>query len=1101
MKKLFSYLTMMLIMLSASVSAQIQMPEDMTQGEPFTVDKVEKGRKKIQRAGEQAILQGYVSFNTDNKIGWYTLNDKGEATFAWTDALATEKASPMVFGWIRNGKLCGVSSRYESGVLYSYDYLEIDLATGEYTLQQPINMRNDDKTVNFLNYYRVAAYDPYTDRVYGYGYNEDGKKYVFKSSAYDFSETTIIREVADAEFCSSITYNSQEKRLVGFNRVEFVAIDAQTGNQTLLYYPELGNFQYTYSGMVYDKASRTYYWNYVTKDNKTHLVQVDFNAKKMTKVCDYTNMTIFSFLVPMAEDVDPTAPEAPVVSAFNFDKNALSGSVEFTLPAKSNNGDALAAGTSLAWTLEIDGAAKANGTGLPGASVTQNVENLTEGNHTFMVVATLGDKESDPAIAIKYVGNDTPVAPENILLNESTVTWNAVTKGLNDGYVDSEAIEYEVTLNGVALGSTAETSIDVTYPANAEYRVYSAKVVAKYAGKLSSSGTSNNFLFGKPISVPKNFSPDVADQYLFTAEDKDGDGNMWKHNDGAKGQEFFISGAGSSVDEWLFFPPLNCNSETSVYSISFNAALTAETDKNAKIEVFAGAAANSDAMTLEVMPLTDVSKTSLTEFAGLFVPTADLAANGTVLGIHVKGNAQVKARNFKIAKTTLSPKAPQNLTDVVVKAKDKGELKVDVSFTMPTKLIDGSLIDANTDITVEVRGDSKKTVTGKAGSKQTATVEAYQGFNEIEVTPAIGSDKGQKRIYDVYAGNDIPAGVQNFKIAVTEDNNAAYCTWEAPAAVGVNGGYVNPDDIEYWVCEYDKTTHSWKPMEGGNLGKELYYYPAVNPGTRLGTYQFAIQAVSSAGSSPVFVPARVQLGKPYEMPINERFVNSEMEPKVNYPITVEETGDYEGTEWKISNPELENPAYAAPYGVALMGTNEGGGTKGCVYFSKFSTKDQPKATVSFYVFQSKKTPKITVWANTFGMTEDEKLGELSATGEGYTKKTIELPEKFLDKNWVCVYLTVDYTEANQYTLISQYTFSNTGSPVDDVVGSESSVVILPLTDGVMIAGAEGAPVDVYSLNGMLVKRIPVAASEEVISLNSGLYIVRAADRTAKIFVK
>lgn len=1106
MKKIFSYLTLTIIMLSASVSlfSQIRMPENMPQGEMFAIEKTESQgvRKNARRAGENTpYLQGYVNYNTDNKIGWYTMNKNGETSFVWVDMLATEKASPMVMGWMRNNKICGVSSRYESGILYTYDYIEIDLATGEYTKHEPIKMRNEDNTADFTNYYRVAAYDPYSDRIYGYGYSADGKKFVFKSSSYDFSETTIIREISDEEFCSSITFNTQEKRLVGFNRVEFVAIDSNTGNQSVLYYPEISNFLYTYSGLVYDKTSRSYYWNYFTKDNKSHLVSVDFNAKKMTKVCDYTNMTQFSFIVPMSEDVDPTAPEAPVISEVKFEKNSLSGSIAFSLPLKSNNGDALASDAAVAWTLDIDGVEYATGTGVPGGEVSQNIDNLTEGSHSFLVAASVDGKESDLAVAIKYVGNDTPVAPENVVLNEAKITWAAVVDGINGGYIDCESIEYEVTLNGITIGTTKETSIDAKYPENAEYRDYTAKVVAKIGDKVSAAGSSNYYLFGKPLSLPKSFSPEVADGRLFSVEDKDGDGNVWKHNEGARGSEFFISGKGTTVDEWLFLPPLNCNSTSTVYSISFNAALLAETDASAKIEVYAGSAANSKDMTVEVISLVDITKTSLTEFAGLFTPTASMAADGVVLGIHVSaphGNAQVKTRNFKIAATSLSPKAPKNMTDVEVKAKAKGELKADVTFTLPVKLIDGTLIAADTDISVDVRGDTKTTVTGKPGTKQTATVECYQGFNEIEVTPYIGSDKGQKRVYDVYAGYDIPAGVQNFTVTISEDNYAAYCTWTPPVE-GVNGGYVNPDDIVYWLCNYDKNTQSYKPY--AELGKECVYNTGVNVGTRLATYQFAIQAVAGAGKSPVYVPARIQLGKPYTLNIDERFVDADMEPKINYPITVDAAGKYADTEWKISNPEEYNPAYSAPYGVALIGTNEAGGTVGCVQFAKFSTKDLPDASVAFYVYQSKNTPKITVWANTYGMIEDEKLGELSTTGEGYTKKTVALPEKYLDKQWVSIYLTVDYTETGQNVLISRYIFSSTATAVSDVTDNGSSVVIIPVDGGAMITGAEGLSIDVYSLDGMILTRIPVAASEEVINLKQGLYIVRAGDKTTKIYVR
>ena len=231
-----------------------------------------------------AVLGGYVSYNTAEKLGWYDMDSKGELTFRWVDELASARSYPMVFGWERDGLVCGVSSLLADRILYNYDYVEIDPATGEYLAKNPVSVRNDDGTANYLNYYHTAAYDPVSDRVYGYGYNAAGDAFVFKSSAYDMTDTKIIRVVADSEYCASLTWNQDEQRLVGFNRVSFVYIDPATGVQTEVYKEPVADYQYSYTGLVYDPRERGYYWNYFTKDNVSHMALVDLTAKTIKEV-------------------------------------------------------------------------------------------------------------------------------------------------------------------------------------------------------------------------------------------------------------------------------------------------------------------------------------------------------------------------------------------------------------------------------------------------------------------------------------------------------------------------------------------------------------------------------------------------------------------------------------------------------------------------------------------------------------------------------------------------------------------------------------------------------------------------------------------------
>lgn len=1051
--------------------------------------------------GGDPVLGGYVRYNSAGQMGWYTMDAQGKTYFQWIDQLSHQKYSPMLFGWMKDGRICGITSRLEGGILYNYQYIEMNPENGEYLVTRDVNMRNDDGKTNYLNYYNCATYDSTTDRVYGYGYNATGTAFVFKSSTPDFSETTIIREIPDTEFCYTITYNDVEKRLVGFNRTYFVYIDPATGTQTTAYYPALSNYQSTYTGMMYDLSKRAYYWNYFTKDDVSHMALVDIAGKKMTNVCDYTDMTQFSFMVPMGEKLNPLAPAAPEVTALDFSRASLSGNISFKLPAKTNGGNPLNGDVN--WTLTIDGLEVKSDKGAPGSSVTAPVNVQAAGEHIFAVTAKTGTWESIPASELKYVGLDTPAAPQGVRLDATKLTWQPVKNGMHGGYVDESAVTYEVTFNGTSLGTTSATSINVTYPADKTYAPYSASVKAVNSSGASAESVSNTYLTGKPLTVPQTFVPDQTTCPLFTMEDTDGNGNVWAYNNGARGQELFISGysADTPVDEWFFLPPMACNDKNTVYSFSLNTALNADTDKPAYVEVCAGTRADSKDMKTVIVPLTQLTRTSMHEYSGLFTISGELAnAQSVVIGVRAyapEGGARLKARRFKVEATKINAAAPANPAELTVKAAPEGALKVLTSFTMPDKLLNGTPIASGTDVTVTLFGDNKVTVTGKPGEKKEAELNAYHGINEIEVTPSLGTLKGQTKIYEVYCGTDVPLGVRNLKIEISEDNLEAILSWDAPDE-GLNEGYVGSKDVTYNLCTFSGSTGEY--VFFADLGSIPEYTMNLDDGARLATYHLAIQAVTNAGTSPVHTPAIVQLGTPHTLDIFEQFVDRNGKPAINYnPLSAISAGEYANTSWKVGDPSADYPSAASPTGVALIGSCDMAGTTGYILLPKFSAAGKSDIKLEFQTFRNNSMPDVTVWARGYGMDEDVAVGTIDKTGYGYSSQVITLPSEFNNLPWVSIHLTADYSSDYQYVIISQYAFTANNSSIE-LPEEEGAVSIRALKGTLEITGAYGNA-DIYRLDGMKVASIVLTGQTERIVLSPGIYMVNANGRAIKVLVK
>ena len=72
--------------------------------------------------------------------------------------------------------------------------------------------------------------------------------------------------------------------------------------------------------------------------------------------------------------------------------------------------------------------------------------------------------------------------------------------------------------------------------------------------------------------------------------------------------------------------------------------------------------------------------------------------------------------------------------------------------------------------------------------------------------------------------------------------------------------------------------------------------------------------------------------------------------------------------------------------------------------------------------------------------------------------------------------------------------------IDDVAVDSSEVEISYTGDGLIISGADGATVEIFAINGLLVGRID-SYDGAAIALNTGAYIVRVGDNVQKALVR
>ena len=1043
-------------------------------------------------ASAAPLFYGYESYNTSEKLGWYSVEADGSTSYLWTNDAAKE-GIPMQHGWLRNGKLCGISSLLADGRLYALDYVEINQETGETELTKPIEIYSG----NYINYYLTATYVPGTDRVYGYGYSADTAYYIFKSSSYDMTDTQEIRVVSDYEVCSSLVYNPDTGQLVGFNRTAFVTVDPATGIQTEVFTPSNIDFSYTITGIGYDPASGLYYWNMVSKDQKSHMYEVDLNRKTCKLVCDYPDLQIFSFLLPSNPDGDPEAPAAPEFEASGFTGGALSGTVSFRLPSELMNGDKIE--STLKWTAFIDGVEVESGEGSPATTVTFETGTLKEGVHLFGVRASLGDKTSRLGQWNGYVGLDTPSAPTNVDLKGTALTWEAVTTGAHGGYVDPEAISYTVYLNGKLQGTTEETSYTVTYPEGQTYAPYKATVTASFNGKTSEAGASETVRTGDPLKLPIDLTPSTVQSQLFESKGVSSPEAVWTYDNSESGRENFTSPAseGNAIDSWLFMPPVALTDADGVYEVSIRAALANTSLADGTFEVMVGTAPTPEAMTTTVMTPVTLTKTSLREFKGLFSPAALGGAKEAYVGIRAlsqSGNYRVSARRFIVKTTNMKATVADAPVVESVTAGEEGLLHADVNFVFPTKLMNGEAIPADAKLKAVIQCDmAKTTVEGRPGEKASGRVETLQGENYVTVTSVLNDVNGNYGRIRVYTGMAVPSGVTNLRYVVADDNQSCRVDWDAPTE-GVGEGFIDPDFVSYYYCAL--SDGEYKPTV--NLGRDKNYTIEAPVSSRLSNVNFAIQARTDAGASTDLVGASIQLGKPYTLPMTEIFYDVRTErPTMKYsPYTMLTTGEYVNTAWQIADPAEIGPEYKREIPIALIGSGRAG-SLGYFQLPKFSTKDCTSAGIELSVYGDDTTPAVTVWGYSARQSEPVKIGEISDYRKGvYHTYGIQLPESLQNQGWVTVYLLPDY-QVDGYFVLSDYNIESTIGI--DLPSADANTIGVRAGKGTLTITGETAA-EVYTLDGRKVWSGEVNG-EQTLRLNPALYLVTTSAGTVKTNVR
>ena len=1071
-------------------------------------------KKKLQAKASESLsgpVYGYLYFSTDasRESGFYHI-DPSTATDAleWIDYY-TDWGMVMTNGWLRDGKVCGMNSFTFMGGILSYNYVELDFETGEALKLVPLKIDNND----LRNVYVTAAYRDMDDHIYGYGYSNDGESMGYNCApATDIDASETLRITPIEEVCTSLCYSSQTDLLYGVTTEGvFVSIQPETGIQTPIFTLNIPNLRDAVTGMVYSPSDNTFIWNAYFTNNTSAFYSIDPEKKTVIRLASCPSGEEYNFMVTL-EDAAPQAPAKAMITGFAFEKASTSGKVNATLPVKDNAGNQLAG--NLTWRLYADGEQLSSGSAAPGALIEAEAIGLTAGNHVFAVVTESGNYRSAPAIESQWIGADYPAAPQNVVLKDTNVSWDAVTVGAHGGYIDIDDLVYTVYLNDIKAGDTKSTTLDITYPAGEPYQTYYAYVVASASGNNSEEGISNPINYGDALKINPSihYRPEEWELPLFTTYNADGktdsNGNdlTWRYTE-EMGFPSFASGYDG--DDWLFFPPMLFDNTEKAYKFVMEAGIVHDSDTRGRISVFLGKEPTPEAMTQTILPSHQceyMRGDDILEYFSVSEPGVyyiGIRAITYTVSFHIS--------DMDIAITDRSALLPMAVSNLTAVAGADGQLTATVTFTMPTHSTNGQPIaeDANLKAIISSNereeGSSQpgelteqKTISGKPGSTQTVQIRTAQNNNLITVACSLDGNVGAPASMYLYTGVVRPYIVQDLKSEVTKDNMGMKLTWNPPVEGEEEGAIGN--DFYYTVWYYND---GWE--FGDHVGWNIREYTYTLPqGAEQQWIRLGIMALNDAGQSYHISSVTSVIGTPYELPMVETFPDYYEEYE---PIMVQRpSAAYENTYWMVDDPaDVLGREFANASGVAYIGFVDPDGpeivnAKSRLSLPKFSTKDLSGVTFTLDYFgglNGNYAASFNILANIYGESEIE-LAALPK-GEGWISHTLTLPEKLSNRDWVEILIDNEYATNQQFAMFSAYEISydsHVGSVSEDVEGN-----IWTSGSTINIAGFRGKQLLISDMNGKTVVKREALSDINGFAVAPGVYVVKAGNTTAKVIVK
>lgn len=719
--------------------------------------------------------------------------------------------------------------------------------------------------------------DPLSNTVYGIFYSPYTKKLSLATVAYgnNRAKKTVIADLGNDWYTAfAISSNGTFyaiKRNDDTGEGILGTMNRTTGEFTAI--GSTGQYPYYLSGMAIDRLTDRIYWTVNPSDDTGYLVELDCNTGGSTLVYDFpNNEEIVGMYIPVAEALDD-APGACEEVSVVFEAGTLAGRVKLKSPSLTYGGKALNGNVDVHVVANGEEVKQIPGVA-PGQAIDTDVALDTPGLYSFSVYASnsVGD---GPKARIKemWIGPDTPpatIAKASYADGKMTLSWQAVSQGINGGYLDPALLAYTVKdAEGDVVASDIRNttySFELKEPERLTPYYYTVTVTV---GEVESAPARTNTVVLGSIMPP--YTADFQSEInAYTILNSNGDANTWiVLGNGYMGIAY---NENMDMDDWLVTPAMKLESGKG-YVVSFVTG-TENPMFPETIEVKYGKAPTADAMTGTLVPSTSIVEPITnggTTFTQIFYPEE----TGTYyLGFHGISPADryyLYLGDFQI-ETGVSIGAPDLVTSLTATPASGGILECKVAFDAPVNTLGGEPLASISRIDL-YRGDVliHTFPAPVPGSSLAFTdTEAPAGDVTYTVIASNSEGEGMKARISTFVGFNKPLSPASVNVSRTDVVGEVAVEWEA-VTQDLGGETLTADDVTYTVCIY---SNGWIPI-AENLKTTSYVFQAVAPGSQE-FVSLAVFAKTIAGMGQGTTSDMIPVGTPYDG-MNETFKNAALQ--------------------------------------------------------------------------------------------------------------------------------------------------------------------------------------------------------------------------------
>lgn len=410
---------------------------------------------------------------------------------------------------------------------------------------------------------------------------------------------------------------------------------------------------------------------------------------------------------------------------------------------------------------------------------------------------------------------------------------------------------------------------------------------------------------------------------LFTVINANADDYTWNWN--ANYGAYYLY-AEEDGDDYLISPAVNFEAGKN-YKVVVNASC-ASSNYPEKFRVLVGKAASVEGLTQEVLATTVVDVKDSTDFEAEFA----VAESGQYY-VAVQALSDADMYRLNIHKISIEkgaePTAPAAVTDFSVIPGLKGANWALVKFNAPSVAVNGSALTENMNINVLRNGEVIKTFEDVAPSVMTSFKDetAAAGFNTYQIVASNTSGAGLKsEKITVYVGFDVPTPVDEVK--TTDLGNKIELSWEPVGSKGLNGGYVDPNQVDYLVydVEYQEFMGMLFPVIGelrDSVRNNTFSQIEINTNEgEQGYTEFVVITKNEVGEGGQ-TNAALWTGAPYELPWFENFAGKSFHSMFDYDnlslYISEDASDEDGVALKAMAAEEAGAAFLATGKIDMKG--------------------------------------------------------------------------------------------------------------------------------------------------------------------------------------